>query len=518
MLKEILIPILSIIVGLVLGWYIYRIIAKKQIKNAQLEAKKLKKDAHSEAKVIKKEAELEAKEKWYTQKSKLEKEIESKKSELRKLENDYNNRIREAEKRLDKLDRREQSILDRESHLQQKDKQIKQEAEKLKELIEDETRKLMSIARMSREQAIEELLKRFEEKAKADAAKMRKKIIDETKSNAEQEALKILATAVQRSAVDYVAESTVSVVSLPSEEMKGRIIGREGRNIRIFEDKTGIEVIVDDTPEAVILSGFDPIRREIAKRSLEKLVSDGRIHPGRIESIIKKTEDEVDNIIVKEGNKTCLDIGIHNLSKNLEKLIGRLKFRTSYGQNVLKHSIETATICGILAAEIGLDQNLAKKIGLLHDIGKAVDHEKNGSHPQLGAEIAKREKLSNIIINAIEAHHEDVEPESLYAVLVQIADAVSGSRPGARRETLESYLKRLEKLEEIASSFSGIKKCYAIQAGREVRIMVEHKLVDDAMAEMLASDIAKKIEDELQYPGQIKVTVIREVRKTAQAM
>ena len=514
---QILIPILSIIIGLVLGWFIYRILARRQIKISQQEAEKLKKDALSEVKVIKKEAELEAKEEWYSRKSKLEKEIEEKKLELRKLENDYNKSIREAEKRLDKLDRREQSILDRENHLQQKHNQLKNEEQKLKELIENETRKLMNISQLTGEQAIEELLKRFENEAKADAAKMRKKIIDKTKSTADQEALKILATAIQRNAVDYIAESTVSVVSLPSEEMKGRIIGREGRNIRVFEDKTGIELIVDDTPEAVILSGFDPIRREIARRSLEKLVSDGRIHPGRIESIIEKTEKEVDQIVVDAGSKTCLDVGIHGLSKNLEKLIGRLKFRTSFGQNVLKHSIETAWICGMLAAEIGLDQNLAKKIGLLHDIGKAVDHEKNGSHPQLGAEIARREKLSNTIINAIEAHHEDVEPESLYAVLVQVADAVSGSRPGARRETLELYLKRLEKLEEIASSFEGINKCYAIQAGREVRIMVEHKLIDDAQSELLASDVAKKIEDELQYPGQIKVTVIREVRKTAQA-
>jgi len=508
---------IAVLVGIALGWISFRILTIKRINNAKEISRKIKEEALSEVKVIKKEAELEAKEQWYARRSNLEKEIENRKKELHKLENRYNQKISSIEERLSKLDRREQSVSDRERHVNQKQVQLKEQEQKLQKLIDDQTEKLMVIAQMNKQNAIEKLLERFKNEAKSDAAKVRKQIIDEAKSEAEKESLKVLASAIQRTAVDYIAESCVSVVPLPSEEMKGRIIGREGRNIRAFENRTGIELIVDDTPEAVILSSFEPIRREIARRSLQKLISDGRIHPGRIEDTVKKTEEEISQIIVETGKQTCIDLGINDLPKPLEDLVGRLQFRTSYGQNVLKHSIETAWICGMIAAEIGLDQTLAKKIGLLHDIGKAVDHEVDGAHPQIGADLAKKYGLSQTIVNAIEAHHEDVEAETLYAVLVQIADAVSGSRPGARRETLETYLKRLENLENIASSFDGVQKCYAIQAGREVRIMVEHNHIDDAQAEMLASDVAKKIEDELQYPGQIKVTVIREVRKTALA-
>jgi ribonuclease Y len=514
---QFIICILTILIGVFFGLLISRIIISKQVKNTKALAKKIKEDALSEAKVIKKEAALEAKEEWYARKSSLEREIEKRKHDLYKLEQKYNQRIANIEERLTKVDRREQSVTDREVHITQKQNQLKIQEQRLQKLLDQENRKLMEISQMSREQAIQNLLKNFEEEAKVDAAKIRKDIIDKTKSEAKQEAIKVLSTAIQRNAVDYVGESTVSVVSLPSEEMKGRIIGREGRNIRAFENQTGIEIIVDDTPEAVILSGFDPIRREVARRAIEKLITDGRIHPGRIEDTVEKTEKEINQIIIETGKQTCLDLGIHDLPQNLQDLLGRLKFRTSYGQNVLQHSIETAWICGVLAAEIGLDQTLAKKIGLLHDIGKAVDHEMDGTHPQIGADLARKNGLSQVIVNAIEAHHEDVEAETPYAVLVQAADAISGSRPGARRETLESYLKRLRKLEEIASSFDGVHKCFAIQAGREVRIMVEHNSIDDAQAEMLASDVAKKIENELQYPGQIKVTVIREVRKTALA-
>ena len=517
MAQYIITLIISVLVGLFIGWISFRFLTISKVKKAKELSQKITENALSEAKVVKKEAALEAKEEWYAKKSSLEKEIERRKKELHKLENKYNQRISSIEERLSKLDRREQSVSDREKHVNQKQVQLKDLEQKLQKLIDSQTEKLMEIAQMTREKAIEKLLERFKDEAKVDAAKIRKTIIDETKSEAQKESIKILASTIHRTAVEYVSEACVSVVPLPSEEMKGRIIGREGRNIRTFENQSGIELIVDDTPEAVIISSFDPVRREIARLSLEKLISDGRIHPGRIEDIIQKTQKEVKQIIIETGKQTCIDLRIHDIPKPLENLIGRLQFRTSYGQNVLKHSIETSWICGMIAAELGLDQVLAKKIGLLHDIGKAVDHEVDGAHPQIGAELAKKYGLSKVISNAIEAHHEDVEAETLYAVLVQIADSISGSRPGARRETLESYLKRLENLENIANSFDGVNKCFALQAGREIRIMVEHNNVDDAQAEMLASDVAKKVESELQYPGQIKITVIREVRKTAVA-
>jgi len=516
-MNEILLAIIGLVVGVFIGWLSFRLITSKKVKQAHVESQKIKEEARLEAKVIKKEAEIEAKEDWYKRKANLEKEIEERKKELRKIESNYNQRISNIDERLSKLDRREQSITDRERHLQNKQTKLDDDEAKLKEMLEQEAKRLMEIANLTKEQAIEMLLKKYENEARIDAAKLRKIIIDKANSEADDEAVKIIANAIQRTAVDYVTESTVSVVDLPSEEMKGRIIGREGRNIRTFESSSGVEIIVDDTPEAVIVSSFDPVRREIAKRALEKLISDGRIHPGRIEDIIAKSEKEVNKIIEETGKKTLLDLAIHDLPDNLKTLIGRLKYRTSYGQNMLKHSIESAWICGMLAAELGLDQALARKIGLLHDIGKAVDHEIDGSHATIGADLARRNGLQPVIVNAIEAHHEEVDPESVYAILVQVADAVSGARPGARRETLESYLKRLEKLEEIAYSFEGVHKCFAIQAGREIRIMVEHTTIDDAQAELLASDVAKKIENDLQYPGQIKVTVIREIRKTVLA-
>lgn len=513
----ILLSIAGLVLGVFVGWLTFRLLTTKKIKQAHVESKKILEEAKLEAKVIKKEAEIDAKEDWYKRKANLEKEIEERKKELRKIEANYNNRINTIEERLSKLDRREQSITDRERHLQNKQQMIDEDEAKLKDMLEEETRILMEISNLNKEQAIDLLMKKYENEARIDAAKIRKSIVDKANLEAEEQATKIIANAIQRTAVDYVTESTVSVVDLPSEEMKGRIIGREGRNIRTFENCSGVEIIVDDTPEAVIISSFDPVRREIAKRSLEKLISDGRIHPGRIEDIINKTEKEVNKTIEETGKKTLLDFSIHDLSDNLRNIIGRLKYRTSYGQNMLDHSIESAWICGMLASELGLDQRLAQKIGLLHDIGKAVDHEIEGSHAIIGANLARKNSLPPVVVNAIEAHHEEVEPESVYAILVQVADAISGSRPGARRETLESYLKRLEKLENIAYSFEGVHKCFAIQAGREIRIMVEPNSIDDAQAEMLASDVAKKVENELQYPGQIKVNVIREVRKTVMA-
>lgn len=509
--------IIGILLGVLVGWVLFRIIARKQIQNAKKLSNKIKEEAKAEAKVIKKEAELTAKEEWYKKQAELEKEIEKRKNELYELEKRYRDRLSSTEERLSKLDRREQSVIDKERFLERKQNALNEKAKQLDLLLEQENAQLVKVSGMTRDEAIQKLLQRFEQEARVEAAKIRKSIIDDAKSEAKQEAIKILATAIQRTAVDYTIETCVSTVSLPSEEMKGRIIGREGRNIRTFENLTGIELIVDDTPETVVLSGFDPIRREIAKLALERLVADGRIHPGRIEELVKKAEEEINQVIKEAGREACVALGIHDLPENIQDLLGRLKFRTSFGQNVLQHSIETARICGMLAAELGLNQTLAKKIGLLHDIGKAVDHEVNGSHPEIGAEIARRNKLSPIIENAIEAHHEDVEAKSPYAVLIQAADAISGSRPGARRETLEAYLKRLEKLESIASSFEGVYKCFAIQAGREIRIIAENNAIDDAQAEMLASNIANKIETELQYPGQIKVTVIREVRKSALA-
>ncbi len=507
----------SIIVGLTLGFIIYRIKIKNKLSNARERSNAIKQEALKEAEVIKKETALKAKEEWFDRKNDLDKEIKNRKKELRKLEKQYNDRINNLENRLSKIARREQSISDREENLTEKQTRLSDLETKLDQLIKEENTRLEQIAQLTKKQAIAKLLIQYEKEAKQDSAQLRKEIIDSAKSDAEIESAKILATTIQRAAAETVAESCVSVVQLPSDEMKGRIIGREGRNIRRFENITGIEIIVDDTPEAVILSGFNPIRREVARRSLEFLIKDGRIHPGRIEEIVKKTHKKIEKIIVETGEKICLDLALLDIPDNIQKLIGTLKFRTSYGQNVLQHSVETAWICGILAAELDLDQVLARKIGLLHDIGKAVDYEKDGSHPEIGADIAKKNGLSNVIVNAIAAHHEDVEPISVYATLVLAADAISGSRPGARRETLEAYLKRLENLEDIANSFDGVLKSYAIQAGREVRLMVEHQEINDAQAEMLASDVAKKIENNLQYPGQIKVTVIRELRKTALA-
>jgi ribonuclease Y len=387
----------------------------------------------------------------------------------------------------------------------------------LDKLVEQQNIKLSEIAKLSREEAIQILKNNLKNKARNEAVKEIRQIAEQTKAEANKLVAGILSTAVQRMAVDYVSESTVSVVSLPDDEMKGRIIGREGRNIRAFEKASGIDLIIDDTPEAVVLSGFDPVRREIARLSLEKLITDGRIHPGRIEQVIEKTSKEMDENLVEIGEKACMETNVHNISPNLVKLIGRLKYRTSYGQNILQHSIESAWVCGILATELGLDQELARRCGFLHDLGKAIDHEYDGSHANLGANVARKNGESKIVVNAIEAHHEEVEYQSVYAVLTQVSDAISGARPGARREMLETYMKRLSKMEEIANSIEGVNKSYAIQAGRELRIIVDPVSIDDEKTAYIASDIAEKIEQEMQYPGQIKVMVIRETRHTAVA-
>ncbi|RLC51804.1 MAG: ribonuclease Y, partial [Candidatus Cloacimonadota bacterium] len=472
-------------------------------------------DAKQEAETLKKTTILEAKEKWFSIQKKYEEEINNRKKEIHSLEREYNERVSRLDKRLAVLEKKENYLHEIENKLKSKENQLQLKEKELDELIEKQNSKLSEIARLSRDEAIQILMNNLKNKARNEAAKKVRMIAEQTKAEANRIAAGIISTAIQRIAVDYVSESTVSVVSLPDDEMKGRIIGREGRNIRAFEKATGIDLIIDDTPEAVVLSGFDPVRREIARLALEKLILDGRIHPGRIEQVVEKTAKEMDENIMKIGEEACMETNIHNISPNIVKLIGRLKYRTSYGQNILQHSIETAWICGILAAELGLDQELARRCGFLHDIGKAIDHEYDGSHAKLGANIARKNGESKIVVNAIEAHHEEVEYKSIYAILTQVADAISGARPGARREMLETYMKRLEKMENIANSVAGVNKSFAIQAGRELRIIVDPISVDDKTTAYIASDIAEKIEKEMQYPGQIKVTVIRETRQSA---
>lgn len=504
------------VVVIIIGFVKKSISDKNILKSTEL-AKKIIDDANAEVINIKKAATLEAKEKWFKIQKDYEDEISNRKKEIHILEKEYNGRVLKLDQRLENLDRKESNLQEFEKKIKIQEIEIKQKKIELDELVEQQNQKLTEIAKLSREEAVQILKNNLKNKARNEAAKEIRLIAEQTKADANKLAAGILSTAIQRMSVDYVSESTVSVVSLPDDEMKGRIIGREGRNIRAFEKASGIDLIIDDTPEAVVLSGFDPVRREIARLSLEKLISDGRIHPGRIEQVIEKTEKEMEENLVKIGEKACMETNIHNISGNIIKLIGRLKYRTSYGQNILQHSIESAWICGMLASELGIDQELARRAGFLHDLGKAIDHEYDGSHAKLGANIARKNGESKIIVNSIEAHHEEVEYQSVYAVLTQVADAISGARPGARREMLETYMKRLTKMEDIANSIEGVIKSYAIQAGRELRIIVDPATVDDKKTAYIASDIAEKIEAEMQYPGQIKVMVIRETRQTAVA-
>ncbi|MDY6915293.1 MAG: ribonuclease Y [Candidatus Cloacimonadota bacterium] len=509
---------IAFILGALLVLIIYKIKKSSDdetILKANEFAQKIIENAKQESETLKKEAVLEAKDKWFKTQKNYEEEIERRKKELHKLETEHNNRILRLDKRLEALDQKENYLQNYEKKVKQKEEILDNKQKELDKILDDQNRKLSEIAKLSREEAVEILKNNLKNKARNEAAKEVRDIIEQTKANANKAVAGILATAIQRIAVDYVSESTVSVVSLPDDEMKGRIIGREGRNIRTFEKASGIDLVIDDTPEAVVLSGFDPVRREIARLALEKLISDGRIHPGRIEQVLEKTAKEMDENLVKIGEQACMETNIHNISPNIVKLIGRLKYRTSYGQNVLQHSIEAAWIAGIIAAELGLDQEVARRAGFLHDIGKAIDHEYDGSHASLGANVARKNGESKLIVNAIAAHHEEVEANSVYAVLTQIADAVSGARPGARREMLETYMKRLEKMEDIANSIEGVNKSFAIQAGRELRIIVDPISVKDEKTVYIASDIADKIEEKMQYPGQIKVTVIRETRQSA---
>jgi len=507
--------VVAFLIGVVVflaGWFARRLVDRSKIVSAEELAEKIVREAQREAETQKKAAVLEAKDEWYKAKSKFEEDTQETRSELEKLQRQVEKREENTNRRVEFLDKKEQELGQKETDLGAKDAQVTERSEKLSKLIDEQNERLERIAGMNRDDARKLLIKNMESEARLEAARLVKDIKDEARRQGDKEAKEILTLAIQRCAADHVVESTVSVVNLPSDEMKGRIIGREGRNIRAFETATGIDVIVDDTPEAVILSGFDPVRREVARLSLERLITDGRIHPGRIEEVVEKVTKELDQKITETGEETCLDIGIHDLRPELSKLLGKLRYRTSYGQNVLQHSKEVAYLTGLMAAELGFDVALAKRAGLLHDIGKAVDQTMEGTHAGLGSELAARYGEDDVVVNAIESHHEDVEPTSMIAVLVQAADAVSGARPGARRETLETYIKRLEKLEQIAGTFQGVERSYAIQAGREIRIMVQSKKLDDARAEALASAVARKIEAELKYPGQIKVVVIRETR------
>ncbi|MBZ4646368.1 MAG: metal dependent phosphohydrolase [Clostridia bacterium] len=480
-------------------------IAEAEIGSAEEEAKRIISDACKTAENKKREALLEAKEEIHKNRIEFDREIKERRNELQRQER----RIQQKE---ETLDRKVESLEAKEDMLNRKSKEIQALQEETLEIQRKQLEELERISGLTVEEAKNYLLKNIENEVKHEAAIMIKDIEAKTKEEAEKKAKDIISAAIQKCAADHVAEATVSVVPLPNDEMKGRIIGREGRNIRTLETLTGIDLIIDDTPEAVILSGFDPIRREVARVALEKLIIDGRIHPARIEETVERSRKEVENTIRQEGEHATFETGVHGLHPELIKLLGKLKFRTSYGQNVLRHSIEVAHLAGIMAGELGADVNIAKRAGLLHDIGKAVDHEVEGSHVTIGADIAKKYRESQEVIHAIMAHHGDVQPETIIACLVQAADTISAARPGARRENLETYIKRLEKLEEIANSFNGVDKSFAIQAGREIRIMVKPEDVSDENAVLIARDIVKKIESELEYPGQIKVNVIRETR------
>lgn len=511
-----LIWIIIAVVGTGLGFFggylIQKKISEAKLAGAEKLAEKVIAEAQREAATYKKAAAVQAKEEWYRLKTSFEKETQSKRQELK----DYEHRITEKEKQIDhKVDiisRKEKDVEVREREMVAKERVLRAKDERLTTLIDEQNKKLEQIAGLTQEEAKKVLLQNLEAQVRHEAAQMMKTIRDEAKENAEKEARQIISLAVQRYAGEHTAETTVSVVPLASDEMKGRIIGREGRNIRAFEAATGVEVLIDDTPEAIVISAFDPVRREVARMAMEKLVSDGRIQPARIEEVVEKAQKEVDRSIKEAGESLALEVGVPGLHSELLLLLGRLKFRTSYGQNVLQHSKEVAFLASMMAGELELDSALAKRAGLLHDIGKAVDHNVEGTHSQIGMDIAKRYGESAIIQNAIGAHHEDIEFISPISVLIAAADAISGARPGARRESLEAYVKRLEKLEEVAHSFSGVSKAFAIQAGREVRIIVTPEEVTDTRTGELANEIARKVEASLQYPGQIKVTVIRETR------
>ena len=510
MFEEIFVGIICAIIGIIIGFLIRKNISESKIGSAEAEAKRIIEEAKQKAETKKREILVEARDEVHRLRNEFERENRERRNELQR-----------AEKRLIKkeemLDSKSLAVEKKDEMLQKKLKEIETKQEQLEGIHQQQIEELERISGLSTEEAKNILIANIKREAEQEAAMAVKEIEKEAKETAERRAREIITYAIQKCSADHVAETTVSVVDLPNDEMKGRIIGREGRNIRALEQMTGIDIIIDDTPEAVVISGFDPIRREVARLALEKLIADGRIHPARIEEMVEKARKEVDQIIKDEGEQATLETGVHGLHPELIKLLGRLKFRTSYGQNVLKHSIEVSYLAGIMAAELGADVKVAKRAGLLHDIGKAVDHEVEGPHVAIGEELAKKYKESKAVVHAIAAHHGDMEPQTIEAVLVQAADAISAARPGARRETLETYIKRLEKLEEISNSFEGVEKSFAIQAGREVRIMVKPEVTTDDSIVLIAKDIVKKIEEEMEYPGQIKVNVIREIRATEYA-
>ncbi len=504
-------------IGFIIAFWIKGRVVSQKVKAAESEAQKLTEEAKRKSETLLKEANLEIKDRLFRMKSEFDTETKETRRELKNREQRLLHKEETLDRKIEQFDQRERELTRQEKELARKADKIERDARKYNELLEEQRNQLVKISGMTADQAKDLLIRSMENEARYEGAKLIKRIETETNEEADKRAKKIMATAIQRYAGDFIAERTVSVVQLPNDEMKGRIIGREGRNIRAIEAATGIDLIIDDTPEAVILSGFNPVRREVARIALTRLIADGRIHPARIEDIVKKVTQEVDQTIKEAGEQAAFDLGIHGLHNKLVKHIGQLKFRTSYAQNVLQHSIEVGFLNGIMASELGLNAKLAKRIGLLHDLGKAVDHEVEGPHALIGAKLAKKHGESSRIVLAIAAHHADVAPEPIYAVLVQAADGLSGARPGARKELLENYIKRLEDLENIANSFKGVSNSYAIQAGREIRVIVESGIVNDDNAVLLSKDIVKKIEESLTFPGQIKVMVIRETRAVAYA-
>lgn len=517
MIEIIISALLGLFVGAVVGYWYLKKLNDSKVTGAKQSSELILEEAKREAEALKKEALLEAKDEVHTLRTEAEADIRERRAELQKQENRLVQREENLDRKDETLDKRENSLERKEEALAERQQHIEQKESKVEELVQEQQHQLERISALTREEARALILREVENELSTDIAVMTKEFETRAKEEADKRSREILSLALQRFAADHVAETTVSVVNLPNDEMKGRIIGREGRNIRTIETLTGIDLIIDDTPEAVILSGFDPIRRETARLALEKLVQDGRIHPARIEEMVDKSRREVDEYIREVGEQTSFDVGIHNLHPDLIKILGRLRYRTSYGQNVLKHSTEVAFLAGLLAAELGEDVTLARRAGLLHDIGKAIDHEVEGSHVEIGVELATKYKEHPVVINSIASHHGDTEPTSVIAVLVAAADALSAARPGARSETLENYIKRLQKLEEISESYDGVEKSFAVQAGREIRIIVKPDIIDDISAHRLARDIRKRIEEELNYPGHIKVTVIRETRSVEYA-